>query len=175
MKNRSRWFVVGIIAMGGALWFSNSLVAVEKKADGTVAFDNGGIVLTGTDVSKTDEAAMNKILSTSDGALYRVYTYEKGRRTKTRGTLTDVVTNKQLASEIVANTKKAGFTHYVVQVCATTNPTSGASGANPAKAEPSPNTTNPTTGPNNASSANPKRCQELVDHLKPILEKYRRK
>jgi len=172
MKNRNRWFVVGIIAMGGALWFSNSLVAVEKTTEGTVAFDNGGIVLTGTDLSKTDEAAMNKILSTSDGALYRVHAYEKGKRTKTRGTLTDVVTNKQLASEIAANTKKAEFTHYVVQVCATTNPTSG---ANPAKAEPSPNTTNPTSGPNNASSANPKRCQELVAHLKPILEKYRRK
>jgi phage replication-related protein YjqB (UPF0714/DUF867 family) len=72
---------------------------------------------------------------------------------KTHGTSTAVV-NKKLASEIAANTKKPGFTHHAMQIC---------------------NTTNPTTGVNGANNANNPKCLELVNRLKPILEKYRRK
>jgi hypothetical protein len=153
MRNRTGWIVLVAVAVGAALWFSGSVGAVETKAaPKTVVFDGSAIVLTGTDLSKPDEAAMNKILNHYDKSLYRIDTYENGKRTKTQGTSTAAV-SKQLVPQVTANTKKPGFTHSAIQICSTTNPTSGATGANP---------------------ADPK-CRELVDRLKPILEKYRKK
>jgi hypothetical protein len=153
MRNRTSWIILVAVGAGAALWFSNSVVAVETKpAQKTVVFDGGAIVLTGTNLSKTDDEAMNKILNRYAKSLYRLDTYENAKRTTTHGTSTAVV-SKKLASEIAANTRKPGFTHHAVQIC---------------------NTTNPTTGVNGANSADPK-SRELVDRLKPILEKYRRK
>ena len=156
MRNRTSWIILVAAAAGAALWFSHSVGAVETKAaPKSVVFDGNAIVLLGTDLSKADDDAMNKILNRYDKSLYRLDTYENGKRMKTHGMSTAVV-NKKLASEIAANTKKPGFTHHAMQIC---------------------NTTNPTTGVNGASSANiaDSKCLELVNRLKPILEKYRRK
>ena len=153
MRNRTSWIILVAAAAAAALWFSHSVGAVETKAaPKSVVFDGGAFVLTGTELSKADEDAMNKILNRYDKSLYRVDTYENAKRMKTLGTSTAVV-SKKLASEIAANTKKSGFSVHAVQIC---------------------NTTNPTTGINASNNADPKR-RELVERLKPILEKYRRK
>ncbi len=110
---------------------------------------------------------MNKILNRYDKALYRIDVYENGARKKSIGKLTNVVTDKKLASEIAANTKKPGFTHSAVQICSTTNPMNTLQPGNTDAGA----TTNPASG---ANAQNPK-CPELVDRLRPVLEKYRRK
>ena len=173
MKKRTRWFLLVTVVGLSAIGLSGAVAAIEKSVSSrNVVFPkSGGVVLTGTELSKADEAAMNKILNRYDKALYRIDTYENGARKKSVGKLTNIVTDKKLASEIAANTKKPGFTHFAVQICSTTNPvsTTGA-GANPARTDPA-STTNPASG---ASSAQGPRCPELIDRLKPILEKYRR-
>ena len=135
MKTRAALFLFLIAVVAGAFWFSVSVFAEEKTpaaASQNVVIKADGIVIPGTQISKADHDAMNRILNKYDKALYRIDTYENGKLKKTQGKLTDVVTDKRLASQIAANVKKAGFTQYAVQIRAgsTTNvqtsPTPGA-------------------------------------------------
>jgi hypothetical protein len=159
MKTRATLFFLIAVGFAGALWFSASLSAVEKTAEGrNIVIDDEGIVIPGTELSTADHAAMNRILNKYDKSLYRIDTYVNGKLKKTQGTLTDVVTDKQLASQMAANLQKPGFTHYAVQIRtgSTTHPTG---------TTPSPGaTTNPThhspvpgasTNPANTSNTSP--------------------
>lgn len=180
MNTRATLFLLLVAALVGAFWFSAQVSATEKKttvASSNIVIDKTGIVLPGTTLSKADQDAMNKILNQYDKTLYRIDTYENGKRTKTQGKLTDVVTDKRLASEMAAAVKREGFTQYAVQIRA-------GSGTNPASTSPVPGaTTNPTgtspvpgatTNPTSSNSSKPK-TNDLVERLRPILKKYQKK
>jgi hypothetical protein len=222
--------VIGLIGAGLAC-------AEEKVPTKNVVISKDRIIIPGTEMSKADGQAMNKILKQFDKSLYKIETYENGELKKTRGELTDVVTDKELASQIAANVKKKGFTQYAVQVAgqveggpspspggggvnpAVANPPpappppkawqeggpspspGGGSGANPAVANPPPappppkawQEGGPSPSPGGGSGANPahpnppppppslrgargqKESEELIQRLKPILEKYSKK
>jgi hypothetical protein len=122
---------------------------------------------------------MNRILNKYDKSLYRLDTYENGKRTRTQGKLTDVVTDKKLASEIAANTQKTGFAQQAVQIiragstASTTNPNTATNNANP-----KPGVVVGTSSPNTAiisSSAAEAKSAQMLERLKPILKKYQRK
>jgi hypothetical protein len=121
MKTRATLYLllVAAAAAAGVFWFSASVSATEKTpavASNNVVINAGGIVIPGTQISKADQDAMNQILNKYDKSLYRIETYENGKLKKTQGKLTDVVTDKQLASQIAANVKRTGFTQYAVQI-----------------------------------------------------------
>jgi hypothetical protein len=191
--------VIGLIGAGLAC-------AEEKVPTKNVVISKDRIIIPGTEMSKADGQAMNKILKQFDKSLYKIETYENGELKKTRGELTDVVTDKELASQIAANVKKKGFTQYAVQVAGQVeggpSPSpGGGSGANPAVANPPPAPPPPKAGqeggpspsPGGGSGANPahpnppppppslrgargqKESEELIQRLKPILEKYSKK
>ncbi len=203
MKTRATLFLLLIAAAAGALWFSASVSATEKTptlASHNVVINRGGIVIPGTEISKADHEAMNRILNKYDKSLYRIDTYENGKLKKTQGKLTDVATDKRLASEIAANVKRAGFTQYAVQIRAgeTTHPQSSANTSpspgetthpqSSANTSPSPGeTTHPqssantspspgeTTHPQSSSNPAKQKWDELTERLKPILKKYQKK
>ncbi|PZR76483.1 MAG: hypothetical protein DLM73_02450 [Chthoniobacterales bacterium] len=180
MNTRAILFLLLVAALGGAFWFSAQVSAKEKTpavASANVVINKTGIVIPGTTLSKADQDAMNKILNQYDKTLYRIDTYENGKRKKTQGTLTDVVTDKRLASEMATTVKKEGFTQYAVQIRpgVATNPTGtspvpGAS-TNPTGTSPVPGAT---TNPTSSNSSKPK-TNDLVERLKPIFKKYQKK
>lgn len=176
MKTRLHLLLVLVGVVGGLVWFSSCTSVSEPASapsDRNVVIDNRGIFIPGTAISATDHAAMNKILNKYDKSIYRIDTYKDGKRTRKQGTLTDVVTDRKLASEIATNLKKPGFTHYVVQV--------PGSSVNPAISLPPGSTTNPASAANQPypqapSPVNPAvDSRELIERLTPILEKYRKK
>ena len=196
MKTRATLFLLLVAAAAGALWFSASVSATEKKptlASHNVVINREGIVIPGTEISKADQEAMNTILNKYDKSLYRIDTYENGKLKKTQGKLTDVVTDKQLASEIAANVKRTGFTQSAVQIRAGTtanssnplkssnpspNPGATANSSNPLKSSnPSPNPGATANSSNPLKSSNPAKhkSDEMMERLKPILKKYQKK
>ena len=135
-------------------------------------------MIPGTEISKADQEAMNRILNKYDKALYRIDTYENGKLKKTQGKLTDVVTGKQLASEIAANVKKAGFTQSAVQIRAgspnhpqtTGSSQSSSDYGKPSASHPGGSPNHPQTSSNSAGQ----KSDELVERLKLILKKYQK-
>lgn len=190
------WYVLLVVILSGAFWFSACVSDADKKMPGAgsnVVITQDRIIMPGTSMTKADGAAMNKILNQYDKTLYRVDTYENGKRTKTQGKLTDVVTDGRLASELAANLKKEGFSQYAVQIRASggTNPASTANSpvpgpsTNPTSTSPVPGpSTNPastygpvpgaSTNPTSASTSRPK-TNDSFERLKAILSKYQRK
>jgi hypothetical protein len=126
--------------------------------------DNGaGIVIPGTEISNEDGEAMNAILKKYDKEIYKLRTYENARLTKTKGSLQDLVLDRELLSAMAVNVKKAGFTHFAVQlgIC------------NYAHRPLGPSTTPVGSGVGPAQHI--RASKELVSELKSILDKYRRK
>jgi len=193
MKTRAIWFLLLVAALGAAFWFSGSLSATEKKV--AVARDKNVVMtrkdhgkefmLPGTTVSTADAEAMNKILNQYDKTLFRIDTYEKGKRKKTRGRLTDLITDKRLASELTTAVNE-GFSQYAIRIqtvatdpTLTPTPRSAKTGPVPG---PSTNPTSSKTGPVPGPSTNPTssnqssaKTKELSDRLEQILKKYQKK
>jgi len=157
------------------------------------------ILIPGTEISKADHDAMNKILNRYDKALFRIETYVNGKLKKTQGKLTDVVTDKQLASQIAANVKRTGFTQYAVQIRtgSATNVQSSAQKTSPGpgsgihvQASPSPGASihvqmSPSPGasihvqisptPGAATHPQKPKSDESGERLRSILKKYQKK
>src|SRR3981081_352352 len=135
------------------------LVCAEEKAPAkNVVISKDRIIIPGTEMSKADGQAMNKILKQFDKSLYKIEIYMNGELKKTKGTLTDVITDKELASEIAENVKKKGFTQYTVQVAGSEAGITPAGKPNgyPTVAPPPPPPSGPPGGTaSNASLANP--------------------
>jgi len=168
-------------------------------------FQKNSIILPGTALSQEDEKAMNRILKHYDKSLYRIDVYEKGERKKTRGTLSEVVIGKKLVSQIAEKARKTGFTHYAIRIGTTEGtghhtptpgvaegtghhnlpPDRGSTIGGTGHNTPTPPTTTgasyggtghatPTPGtPHGSHDATD--SDELVNRLKPILEKYKDK
>jgi hypothetical protein len=192
MKTRTIWFLLLAAALVTAFWFSGSLSATEKKViarDKNVVMvkkENGKeFILPGTTMSTADAEAMNRILNQYDKTLFRIDTYEKGKRKKARGTLTDVITDKRLASELTAAVNE-GFSQYAIRIHTvatdpTKSPTPKSSKMGPVPG-PSTDPTKSNTAPVPSPGTNPTRSnqnsaktKELSDRLEQILKKYQRK
>ena len=176
----------------------------ERKPSKTVTIEDDVIYLhPGTRLTKPDQKELNRILARYDKSLYKIETYKKGEVKRTQGELSDMLINKRLAAE-ATDAKSRGYSNRTLQIIAattsqrllgtTTNPqqTPGATtnpqttpGAttNPQNPQGSPGaTTNPQTTP--SAATNPQRqspprvgekaARELIERLKPILEKYSR-
>ena len=185
MKTRLPVLLLLVGVVGGLLWFSSCTSVSEPASapsDRNVVIDDRGIFIPGTAISATDHAAMNRILNKYDKALYRIDTYENGKLKQTQGKLTDVVTDKRLASQIAANVKRAGFTQYAVQIRAgfTTNvqisPTPGATVHVQISPRPG-STTNIQISPTPGSTTHPQmsKSNESTERLRSILKKYQKK
>jgi hypothetical protein len=210
MKARA-WLGLALLFAAVAFWIGACVSTAGNAPHDTthnVVIHKHTIVLPGTEVSLADHEAMNKILKHYDKSLYRIDTYQNGQRQETQGKLTDLVTDRTLASEIAINVKRKGFTRDVHQVgrrdeisvpapggnpsplkapndptLPTPTPTpadttaSPSPGGNPSPLKP-PNSTEVLASPSpggNPSPLKPPQSEQLVNRLRPILEKYSRR
>lgn len=192
--DRPRLRLVGFcVALLGVAQFAALTCAAAPS--GTVTIKDDVILIhPGTKLTQEDREQLNQVLSSYDKSLYKVQTYKSGKLTRTMGELSDVVVDQALASEVATSVAK-GNSSRTLQVIAATmsqrlgsttypqptpgstnNPTQGSpSGTtNPTHGSPS-GTTNPTQHQQGAHPGGEKAAKELIERLKPILEKYRKK
>jgi hypothetical protein len=153
-----------------ALCLTVPALAQEKAGGGGVTMDKQHIVVHPmTKISKGDVKAINNILMKYDKSFYKLATYKDGKLKKTHGTLSDVNLDQVIASELAAAQAK-GQSNKTMQF---TNPQHQPRTTTSTQPVPSAST-NPQRAPGNV--VNPQHAaRELIERLKPILEKYSRK
>jgi hypothetical protein len=148
MKAARETFRVVTFAFGIVAIVTTPVLGQEKN--GTVTFEPYGIVMhPGTKISKSDEVKLNEILKKYDDRLYRIETYQNGKLIKKQGRLkekelNDVYITQEIVSE-VANAKAAGLS--VKTMCASSSD-------------------------RKAPLRHLEKEKELIQELKPILQKY---
>ena len=151
--------------------------ALAQKERSGVTMDEAHIVVHPiTKISTEDTRAINNILEKYDKSLYKLAAYKDGKLKKTQGTLSDVNLDQAIASELPAaqakgeSNKTMQFTNPQRHPGNITNPQKTAAVTNPQRSPGAP--TNPQRHP---SAADEKAAKELLERLKPILQKYSRK
>jgi len=146
---------LGPVALSLGIMCVLAIPTLAQEKGGKVTFEKNGIIIhPGTKLSKEDETALNDVLKKYDKRLYRVETYKDGKLTKTEGKLKDLFIDKATASE-VAKARAAGVSDSTIVFY------SGPNARVPTITRP--------TGPKPSGSVNSK---ELIEQLKPILQKY---
>jgi hypothetical protein len=144
---------------------AGGLLGQEKSGKVTIERDNI-VIHPGAKISKEDEKALNDILKKYDKSLYKVETYKGGKVAKQQGQLSDVAIDKQVESELNA-AKAQGVSDKTVQfVWRQFNPPPLARGmtTHVEQVPPPPPPVRPAA-----------QGKQLVDELKPILQKYQKK
>ena len=146
-------FVFGVVAVVATLinfWSCASSPVLGQEKNGTVTFEPYGIVIhPGTKISQSDEVKLNAILKKYDDRLYRIATYQNGKLIKKQGRLkekelSDVYITQEIVSE-VANANAAGLS--AVTWCIDTSD-------------------------RKAPLRHLEKEKELIQEVKPILQKY---
>jgi len=176
----------------GWLWAVAVCMAIpafaQEKRGGVTIDENHIVVHPMTKISKEDAKAINDILTKYDKSLYKLDTYKDGKLKRTQGALSDVNLDQAIASELTAaqgkgesiKTMQLTNPQHQPRTITTTEPVPGAS-TNPQKAPGTTISTQPVPGasthPQQAGeTVNPQHAaKELIERLKPILEKYSRK
>jgi hypothetical protein len=164
---------------------------------GTVTIKDDVILIhPGTKLTEADREQLNEVLSSYDKSLFKVQTYKSGKLTRTIGELSDVLLDQALVSEVATAAAKGNSSRTLQVIAATmsqrlgsaTSPQSTAAATtNPQRTSDSATnpqrgasaTTNPSPSPGvttnpqqNARATGEKAARELIERLKPILEKY---
>jgi hypothetical protein len=186
---RSPSGTVRFFVLAGSAALTLAIPTFAEEKGGKVTIEEKGIILhPGTKISQTDAKALNEVLKKYDKSLYKIDIYKNGQKKKSQGQLSDVCLDRTVVAEAEAAT---GNSNRTLQVIAATNPQrSPGSTVNPLRSPSA--TTNPqhtpsaTTNPQQTPGAptNPqqspcapdeKAAKELIERLKPILEKYSKK
>jgi hypothetical protein len=170
-------------------------------AEGTgdpVTIEKERILIPGTNISESDQRAVNAILAKYDKSLYKLKGYVNGKPGKQQGTMNDASIDKATAKRAASHAKDPHFSGWTLQIGATSNQNSSAgvtsnqnSNAKPgtttnqnANTKPGTTTnqnanTKPGTTTNQNANAKPSpspgdggKSRELVKRLTPILQKY---
>jgi hypothetical protein len=136
-----------------AFGLAGAWIACAEQKQGS---EKSIIIRPGSAMSQADEKKMNQILSHYDKSLYRIDRYEKAIYKGTRGTLGEAQIGRKLMAELTEQAKKNGFSHYTMKIGLEVG-----SGHNAAVPTPTPHGKNLE-----------KESAELVEKLKPILDKY---
>ena len=81
-----------------------------------IVFEEDRIFIPGNEISPQDQAAMNAILAEYDKELYRVQTYEKGKRTKSVGSIKTIFLPLAIVEKVVENAHMKTLTGAAIQV-----------------------------------------------------------
>ncbi len=158
----------------------------EKERSGVTMDETHIVVHPITKISTEDTKAINNILKKYDKSLYKLATYKDGKLKKTQGTLSDVYLDQAIASELSAaqakgeSNKTMQFTNPQRHPGNITNPQRHPGNiTNPQRAAAVTNPQRSPGAPTNPQQSLPpgdeKAAKELLERLKPILQKYSRK
>jgi hypothetical protein len=166
----------------------------QEKAGKVEIKDEVILVHPGTKLSKADAKALNDVLKTHDKSFYKIETYKDGKVTKTQGTLNNMYLDHRTVADL-AHAKSSGQSERAIQLVAPAKPPAGPHargapmpvgphGRAPVPAGPQQPSSPTPAGPHRAagphmgspySKADQKAADELMERLKPILEKYTHK
>jgi hypothetical protein len=176
MKNRLGTRLLVILTSLTTIIFAAAGFA-EEKAGKVEIKDKFILVHPGTKLSKADAKALNDVLKKYNKSLSKIETYKDGKVTRTQGTLSDMYLDQTTVAEL-AQAKSSGQSERAIQLIAPAGPQMRSSPmpAGPQKMSSSPMPAGPqrTTSPQ-PSVADQKAADELMERLKPILEKYTHK
>ena len=162
-------------------------LAAEGTGD-PVTIEKDRILIPGTNISESDQRAMNAILAQYDKSLYKLKGYVNGKAGKQQGTLNDAAIDKATAARAAKHAKDPHFSGWTLQIGNTANQdisgrttnqdisgrTSNQDIPGRTSNQNKPGTTTnqevvngPSPTPHDASKA-----RELVKRLTPILRKY---
>ncbi|MEN3370198.1 MAG: hypothetical protein V7609_2341 [Verrucomicrobiota bacterium] len=160
-----------IAAAAIALACLGTFPALADSTSDPVTIEKNRILIPGTNISESDQRAMNAILAQYDKSLYKLKGYVKGKPGKQQGTLKDAAIDKATAARAAIHAKDPQFTGSTLQIGATANQDIARKPGSTANQDW---TTKPGSSVNQdwtiraGSAAN----QELVKRLTPILRKY---
>jgi len=149
--------------------------AAEATGD-PVTIEKDRILIPGTNISESDQRAMNAILAQYDKSLYKLKGYVNGKAGKQQGNLNDAAIDKATAARAAKHAKDPHFSGSTLQIGFTANQDISKKPGNTSNQDISnkPGTTTnqdvvngPSPTPHDASKA-----RELVKRLTPILRKY---
>jgi hypothetical protein len=167
-----------ILSAAVSLAFLGTSRALAQDTTDPVTIERDRILVPGSKFSEKDQRDLNAILAQYDKSLYKLKGYEKGKVTRTNGTLKNSLIDRATAARDAVHAKDPHFTGSTLQIGFTTNQDISGRTAN----QDAGRTSNQdvTTLQNRGASANiqsvrdEKRNRELVKRLTPILRKYTR-
>ena len=175
MKNRVGTGLVLVALASLAVLTSTGLAQTSGKVE---IKDDYILIHPGTKLSTEDVKALNDVLKKYDKSLYKIEVYEKGKATKTVGSLSDMQIDQKTVAEL-ADAKTKGQSERAIQLIA---PSASSQGASPTAPPTGPVPSGPQvpTGPvpsgpqtqTPAPTASPGQTAEFMERLKPILQKY---
>ena len=155
--------------------------AAEATGD-PVTIEKDRILIPGTNISESDQRAMNAILAQYDKSLYKLKGYVNGKAGKQQGSLNDAAIDKATAARAAKHAKDPHFSGSTLQIGFTANQDISKKPGNTSNQDIPGRTSNqnkpgtttnqdvvngPSPTPHDASKA-----RELVKRLTPILRKY---
>jgi hypothetical protein len=175
--------------------------AFSQDIGDPVTIEKDRILIPGTNISESDQRAVNAILAKYDKSLYKLKGYVKGKAEKPKGTLNDASIDKATAARAAKHAKDPNFSGWTLQIGSTTNQNTAAKSgnttnqngaANPGNTANQNGAAKPGNTANQNGSANPgntanqngaaakpgpspedgSKSRELVKRLRPILQKY---
>ena len=165
-------------------------LAAEGTGD-PVTIEKDRILIPGTNISESDQRAMNAILAQYDKSLYKLKGYVNGKAGKQQGTLNDAAIDKATAARAAKHAKDPHFSGSTLQIGNTANQDISGRTSNQDIPGRTSNQDKPGTSTNqdwttkagvtsNQEKVNDRspaphdasKARELVKRLTPILRKY---
>ena len=138
-------------------------LAAEGTGD-PVTIEKDRILIPGTNISESDQRAINAILAQYDKSLYKLKGYVNGKAGKQQGSLNDAAIDKATAARAAKHAKDPHFSGSTLQIGFTANQDIS---NKPGTTTNQDVVNGPSPTPHDASKA-----RELVKRLTPILRKY---
>jgi len=181
---------IAVAAITFACFGTFPAFAAESTGD-PVTIEKDRILIPGTNISESDQRAMNAILAQYDKSLYKLKGYVNGKAGKQQGSLNDAAIDKATAARAAKHAKDPHFSGSTLQIGFTANQDISKKPGNTSNQDISGRTSNqdipgrtsnqnkpgtttnqdvvngPSPTPHDASKA-----RELVKRLTPILRKY---
>ena len=169
---------IAVAAMMFACFGTFPAFAAESTGD-PVTIEKDRILIPGTNISESDQRAMNAILAQYDKSLYKLKGYVNGKAGKQQGNLNDAAIDKATAARAAKHAKDPHFSGWTLQIGNTTNQDISGRTSNQDIPGRTSNQNKPGTTTNqevvNGPSPTPhdaSKARELVKRLTPILRKY---
>ena len=181
---------IAVAAVTFACFGTFPAFAAESTGD-PVTIEKDRILIPGTNISESDQRAMNAILAQYDKSLYKLKGYVNGKAGKQQGTLNDAAIDKATAARAAKHAKDPHFSGSTLQIGSTANQDISGRTSNQDIPGRTSNQDKPGTSTNqdwttkagatsNQEKVNDRspaphdasKARELVKRLTPILRKY---